>query len=69
VCPGVGTLQSRKLPFMEMGSLIKPFYVDEVKATVWDCDRFKSLGPDGINFGFIKNFWVEMKDDIMRFTS
>ena len=49
--------------------LTKPFSVDEVKATVWDCDSFKSLGPYGINFGFIKNFMHEMKDDIMRFIS
>jgi len=25
------------------------------------------LERDGINFGFIKNFWNEMKDDIVRF--
>ncbi|XP_024635971.1 uncharacterized protein [Medicago truncatula] len=52
-----------------MGTLTKPFSMDEVKAAMWDCDSFKSPGPDGINFGFIKNFWHEMKDDILRFTS
>jgi len=52
----VGNLQFRRLSFMKMGTLIKPFSVDEVKAAVWDCDSFKSPGPDGINFGFIKNF-------------
>ncbi|KEH15328.1 hypothetical protein MTR_1350s0010, partial [Medicago truncatula] len=50
-----------------MGNLTKPFSVDELKPAVWDCDSFKSLGPDGINFGFIKNFWNEMKDDVVRF--
>jgi len=49
--------------------LIKPFSLDEVKAAVWDCDSFKSPGPDRINFGFIKDFWHEMKDKIMRFVS
>jgi len=34
---------------------------------VWDCDSNKSPGPDGINFGFIKEFWLDMKDEIMRF--
>ena len=36
---------------------------------MWDCDSLKSPGPDGINFGFIKDFWLDMKDDIMRFVS
>jgi len=50
-----------------MGNLTKPFLVDEIKSAVWDCDSFKSPGPDDINFGFIKSFWNEMKDDIVRF--
>ena len=54
---------------LEGVGLIKPFSLDEVKAAVWDCDSFKSPGPDGINFGFIKDFWHEMKDEIMRFVS
>ncbi|MCI47741.1 hypothetical protein A2U01_0068983, partial [Trifolium medium] len=32
-----------------------------VKAAVWDCDSFKSSGPDGIYFGFIKDFWPEVQ--------
>lgn len=32
-----------------------------------NCDSYKSSGPDGINFGFVKDFWIELKDDIMRF--
>ncbi|GAU27943.1 hypothetical protein TSUD_146580 [Trifolium subterraneum] len=49
------------------GSLIKPFSVEEVKEAVWDCDCYKSLGPDGINFRFIRDFWPELQADIMRF--
>ena len=30
-------------------------------------DSYKSPGPDGVNFGFLKDFWVEMHQDIMRF--
>ncbi|GAU31165.1 hypothetical protein TSUD_315900 [Trifolium subterraneum] len=39
----------------------------EVKSAIWDCDSYKSSGPDGINFGFIKDFWSELQADIMRF--
>ena len=49
--------------------MIKPFSLDEVKVAMWDYDSYKSRGPDGINFGFIKDFWLDMKDDIMRFIS
>jgi len=49
--------------------LTKPFCLDEIKAAVWDCDNFKSTGLDGIHMGFIKDFWSEMKDDLMRFIS
>jgi len=66
---GVNNLQFRRLSFSEGGSLIKPFSVEEVKMAVWDCDSYKSPGTDGINFGFIKDFWIELKDDIMRFIS
>jgi len=34
-----------------------------------DCDNVKVSGSDGVAFGFIKDFWVEFKDDIMRFVS
>ncbi|GAU32654.1 hypothetical protein TSUD_219040 [Trifolium subterraneum] len=47
--------------------LVKPFRQDEVKAAVWDCESNKSPGPDGINFGFIKDFWPEMQGEVMRF--
>jgi hypothetical protein len=47
--------------------LVKPFSFEEVKSVVWDCDSFKSPGPDGVNFGFIKEFWLILKEDIMRF--
>ena len=47
--------------------MVKPFSLEEVKAAVWDCNNFKSLGPDDISFGFIKEFWDILKDDVMRF--
>jgi hypothetical protein len=51
----------------EGGNLIKPFSVEEVHAVVWDCASYKSLGPNGIDFGFLKELWSELKGDIMCF--
>jgi hypothetical protein len=65
----VDNLPFKQLNSEECGSLTSPFLEAEVKAAVWDCDSFKSPGPDGINFGFFKDFWVELKGDVMRFVS
>ncbi|GAU22999.1 hypothetical protein TSUD_98280 [Trifolium subterraneum] len=65
--PGVDDLQFHTLSFAEGGGLVKLFSIEEVRATVWDCDSYKSPGPDGIHFGFLKEFWGDMKDDVMRF--
>jgi hypothetical protein len=67
--PGVENLLFRMLSAVDRGSLTKPFSEAEVKAAIWDCDSFKSPGPDGINFGFYKDFWAELKGDVMRFIS
>jgi len=67
VRPGVEGLNFRKLSYSQAGNLVRPFTLEEVKQAVWDCDSYKSPGPDGINFGFIKDFWQELKDDFMRF--
>jgi len=60
-------LNFNRLSVSESSGLIQPFSSNEVKQTVWDCDSFKSPGRDGITFGFIKQFWVEVKDDFFRF--
>jgi len=65
--PGVAALPFCKLSYAEAGNLTKPFTVEEVRQAVWDCDSFKSPGPDGINFGFIKQFWEILKGDFMKF--
>ncbi|GAU41056.1 hypothetical protein TSUD_374110 [Trifolium subterraneum] len=67
--PRVDNLQFKTLTPQEGGSLTKPFLLEEVKTEVWDCDSYKSPGPDGINFGFIKDFWPELQADIMRFNA
>lgn len=67
VPPSVEGLNFRKLSFVEAGILTKPFSLEEVKQAVWDCDSFKSPGPDGVSFGFLKEFWSLLKDDLLRF--
>jgi len=67
VRPCVDSLSFRKLDNGEAEMLIKPFSVEEVKQAVWDCGSFKSPGADGIDFGFLKEFWELLKDDFMKF--
>jgi len=54
--PRVDNLHFHRLSVAEGNLLTCPFSEAEVKAAVWDCDSFKSPGPDGIHFGFIKEF-------------
>ena len=56
--PTMEALNFRLLSHREGVGLIKPFFVEEVKAAVWDCDSFKCPGPDGISFGFIKKIGI-----------
>jgi hypothetical protein len=67
--PGVDNLNFKRLNLVDCGSLTRPFLEAEVKDVVWDCDSFKSPGLDGVNFVFFKDFWIELKGDIMRFMS
>lgn len=60
-------LTFQTLSYAEGGGLTRPFSFEEVKAAVWDCDSYKSPGPDGMNFGFFKDFWGDLQQDIMRF--
>jgi hypothetical protein len=65
----VENLLFKRLTLAEGGSLTRHFLEAEVKAAIWECDSFKSPGPDGINLGFFKDFWTELKGDVMRFIS
>jgi len=66
--PRVDDLHFCRFSAIDGNFLTCPFR-EEVKAAVWDCDSFKSPGPDGIHLGFIKDFWLDLKLDIMRFIS
>jgi hypothetical protein len=65
--PSIDGLQFRQLSYTEAGSLTRLFTLEEVKQAVWDCDSYKSPGPDGVHFRFIKQFWDILKDDFMKF--
>lgn len=41
--------------------------LEEIRATVSNCDNFKSPGPDEINFGFNKDIWDSLKVDMLNF--
>lgn len=47
--------------------LVGSFTEEEIKLAVWECGSEKSLGPNGINFKFIKQFWQILKPDFLRF--
>ncbi|MCH80913.1 cysteine-rich receptor-like protein kinase, partial [Trifolium medium] len=65
--PGIENLNFKSTSAEEAYALEMPFSEEEVKQAAWNCDSFKSLGPDGVNFGFVKDFWPEVKSDFMRF--
>ncbi|GAU10511.1 hypothetical protein TSUD_420810, partial [Trifolium subterraneum] len=65
----IGGLNFKTISELDREGLIKPFLLDEIKAAVWDCDSYKSPGPDGINIGFFKDFWEILKIDLLNFFS
>ncbi|KAE8704873.1 hypothetical protein F3Y22_tig00110435pilonHSYRG00103 [Hibiscus syriacus] len=48
-------------------ALEKPFSEEEVWEAIAHSDINKAPGPDGLNLGFFKKFWPNLKDDMMRF--
>lgn len=44
-----------------------PFSEVRVRNAIWDCDSNKSPGSDGYTFCFIREMWLTLKNDIMRF--
>jgi hypothetical protein len=67
--PSIDNLNFHTLHVGQRGDLTKLFIIEEVKQEVWDSDSYKSPRSDDINLGFIKDFWSEMRDDVMRFIS
>jgi hypothetical protein len=69
VRPRALDLRFRTLSYREGAALVRPFSMEELKMAVRDYDSYKCSGPDGVNFGFIKDFWEVMKSDLLRFVS
>lgn len=63
----IDNLNFKKLNVGQCAELTKPFSVEEVKQVVWNCDSYKSPGPGGINFGFIKDFWPDFQEEFTCF--
>lgn len=45
------------------------FSEEEVKHAILDSVGYKSLGLDGVNFGFLKDFWNDVKRYFLQFLS
>ncbi|GJX28422.1 hypothetical protein Tco_0236501 [Tanacetum coccineum] len=39
---------------------------EEIKRAVWDCGTDKAPGPDGFTFGFYRNFWSLIENDVYK---
>jgi hypothetical protein len=65
----ISDLCFKSLSVEEGAELTKPFLLEEIKKAIWDCDSFKSPGPDGVNLGFFKDFWEVLKIDLLNFFS
>lgn len=52
----IENLNFQSIGVQETIMMERPFFIDEVKQGVWDCDSVKSLGPNNVNFGFIEKF-------------
>jgi hypothetical protein len=64
VRPTLNGVQFTLLSGADNEILIAPFNMEEIEAVVKESDGNKSLGPDGFNFAFIKEFWSLMKGEV-----
>nr|GEX24976.1 nucleotide-binding alpha-beta plait domain-containing protein [Tanacetum cinerariifolium] len=42
---------------------------EELKRAVWECGTDKSPGPNGLSFGFYRQFWSSIKNDVFAAVS
>ncbi|GAU47989.1 hypothetical protein TSUD_272340 [Trifolium subterraneum] len=45
--PDISNMSFKSVSEQDRIDLVKPFLLDEIKTVVWECDSFKSPGPDG----------------------
>lgn len=60
----LGSMGMNKLIDIEGEDLVKFFSMEEIKVVVQLCSSSKVQGLDGFNFGFIKNVWDIIKEDV-----
>ncbi|GKV48452.1 hypothetical protein SLEP1_g55265 [Rubroshorea leprosula] len=65
--PKLDGISFKQLDEADNDFLTATFSEEDIKNAVWDCDSFKSPGPDGFNFRFIKAMWEEIKQDVIGF--
>jgi hypothetical protein len=56
----------KRINSTDKDEMVQEFSEEEVRQAVLDCESSKSPGPDGVNFGFVKEFWDDIKADFMR---
>ena len=65
--PTIDGLDLKRLEDVESRNMEEEFSMEEIWEAVKDCEGNKALGPDGLNFNFIKSNWEVIKDDVMHF--
>lgn len=52
---------------LENEELVKKFSKEEIRRAVWEFERSKSPGPDGVNFRFTNEFGEDIKNNFFCF--
>ncbi|GAU17848.1 hypothetical protein TSUD_329740 [Trifolium subterraneum] len=63
--PDVGNLDFKTISESEANVLVAAFGEDEIKQAVWDCDSFKSPGPDGVLAKLLANRLSKMIGNVI----
>ena len=63
--PNIDGISFRTIDQQQNSLLVAPFQEIEIQNAVGECGSDKSLGLDGFNFRFIKQFWDILKPDIL----
>lgn len=56
----IRNLEFKIISDLKSNLLVMAFSKDETKKSIQDYDSFKHLGSDNVNFGFIKECWLDL---------
>ncbi|GKV16062.1 hypothetical protein SLEP1_g26767 [Rubroshorea leprosula] len=65
--PKLDGIRVNQISQAENELLVVDFEEKEIKEAIWDYCSSKSPGPDGFNFGFVKNMWEVIKVEVIDF--